>query len=101
MAINRHDSVEATFVAVAPDPRMTIDAASSEPSLAAEFRRRRERLGFSVRQLALAMDISPGFVSMMQNGRRPIRRVYWLALSQLELLAVLHDTQQLRDIEAP
>jgi transcriptional regulator with XRE-family HTH domain len=79
---------------------MTIDTVSSEPSLASEFRRRRERLGFSVRQLALAMDISPGLVSMMQNGKRPIRRVYWLALSQLELLAVLYDTQQMRGIEA-
>ncbi|MBS0524139.1 MAG: helix-turn-helix transcriptional regulator [Proteobacteria bacterium] len=70
---------------------MTIQYVAAAPRPASEFRRRREQLRLTVRQLALALDVSPGLISMMQNGKRPIRRVYWLALAQLELLAALDD----------
>jgi len=71
---------------------MTIITSSAPASQdASEFRRRRERLQLGVRELAAAMGVSPGLVSMMQNGKRPIRRVYWLALAQVELRAAAED----------
>jgi transcriptional regulator with XRE-family HTH domain len=71
---------------------MTIITSSAPASQdASEFRRRRERLQLGVRELAAAMGVSPGLVSMMQNGKRPIRRVYWLALAQVELRASVED----------
>lgn len=70
---------------------LRIQSVAAAPKPASEFRRRREQLHLTVRQLALAMGVSPGLISMMQTGKRPIRRVYWLALAQLELLAALHD----------
>lgn len=71
---------------------MTIITSSAPaPQDASEFRRRRERLQLGVRELAAAMGVSPGLVSMMQNGKRPIRRVYWLALAQVELRAAGED----------
>jgi hypothetical protein len=66
---------------------MTTSPGSSTPECPLEFRRRREALQLTIRQFSNAMDISPALISLMQNGKRPIRRAYWLALAQLELLA--------------
>ena len=52
-----------------------------------EFRRRRKAMGLSIPEFARAMDLSVGQVSMLENGKRPMRKVYCLALAQLELMA--------------
>ncbi len=50
------------------------------------FRARREKLG-SLRTIAHRLEISPGQLSLMETGRRPFRRLHWLALAQLEKMA--------------
>lgn len=64
------------------------------------FRARREKLG-SLRTIANRLEISPGQLSLMETGRRPFRRLHWLALAQLEEMAAAEDPTQAPDRQSP
>lgn len=49
-----------------------------------DFTALRQRLGYSAREVAQAFGLHPNYISRIERGDRPYKRLYYLALLGLE-----------------